>query len=93
MARPGTFRPGQSGNPSGRPKALKHVEEAAREHTPAAIATLAAIMQDDAQPAAARTHAAQILLDRGWGKARQPAELSGPEGKALPALYTLVISG
>ena len=86
------FQPGQSGNPTGRPKALKPVEDAAREHTAAAMATLAAIMQDAEQPSAARVRAAELLLDRAWGKPRQPAELSGPEGKALPALYTLVIS-
>jgi hypothetical protein len=57
------FKPGQSGNPGGRPRELKDVQEAAREHTTAAIQRLAYWMQSDnpkASPAAA-----QALLDRG----------------------------
>ncbi len=91
MARPGTFRPGQSGNPTGRPKALRAVEEAAREHTAAAMETLAAIMNDAAQPPAARVRAAELLLDRAWGKARQLVS-DADGGNLAPALYTVVIS-
>ena len=68
------FMPGQSGNPGGRPKALKAVEEAARAHTEAAISTLAAICQNTAAPEAARVAAANALLDRAWGKPRQHGE-------------------
>ena len=87
------FRPGQSDNPTGRPKALKPVEDAAREHTPAAMATLATIMEDDGQPAAARVRAAELLLDRAWGKPRQPSEMLGADVQPVtPAVYTVVIS-
>jgi len=68
------FQPGQSGNPGGRPKALKEVEEAARSHTAEAISTLAAICNNNDAPDAARIAAATALLDRGWGKPRQPTE-------------------
>lgn len=68
------FQPGQSGNPGGRPKALKAVEDAARTHTEEAIATLAAICRNKDAPEAARVAAANALLDRGWGKPRQPTE-------------------
>lgn len=71
------FVKGQSGNPGGRPKALKDVEEIARSHTPAAMQTLAAICVDPEQPGAARVSAANALLDRGWGKPSQPVEHSG----------------
>ena len=64
------FQPGRSGNPSGRSKAVKAVEDAACDHTAAAMATLAAIMQDAEQPSAARVRAAELLLDRAWGKSR-----------------------
>ena len=70
---------GRSGNPGGRPKALAAVMEAAKAHTAAAIETLAAIMADRRQPAAARIAAAVAILDRGWGKPRQPV---GAEGLA-----------
>ncbi len=68
MARPGTFQKGRSGNPGGRPKAVKDVEEAAREHTPLAMRTLAEICAEARAPAAARVAAASTLLDRAWGK-------------------------
>ena len=69
------WRPGQSGNPGGRPRELRAVQEAARAHTTEAIERLAYWMRSDdprASPAAA-----QALLDRGWGKPQQPVEHSG----------------
>ena len=80
------FQPGQSGNPGGRPKALKAVEEAARLHTEEAIATLAAICNNKDAPEAARVAAANALLDRAWGKPRQVSEPR--DGKEL---ITLVV--
>ena len=64
--RPGRFRPGQSGNPGGRPKEIGHVKELAREHTVAAVKTLAEIMGNTGEPAAARARAAEALLNRAW---------------------------
>ena len=81
MAKPGTFKPGQSGNPSGRPKEVGHIRDLARAHTESAIKTLVAINEDMAQPAPARVAAAQALLDRAWGKPSQAiggAEDLGP---------------
>ena len=68
------FQPGQSGNPGGRPKALKDVEEAARAHSEEAIVALAAICKNKDAPEAARVAAANALLDRAWGKPRQTIE-------------------
>ena len=68
------FKPGQSGNPSGRPKVLMEVVELAREHTPAAIVRLAKIVQNDDAPPAAQVAAATVLLERGWGKPVQPID-------------------
>lgn len=76
MARPGTFKPGQSGNPHGRPKELAHVKELARSYTAEAIKTLAGIMTNPDEPAAARVKASESLLDRAWGKAETTANVS-----------------
>ena len=79
----GRWQPGHSPNPSGRPKALIEVIELARKHTPEAIAALASIMNNKEAMDSARVKAAEVLLDRGWGKAPQhitiddqPAETS-----------------
>ena len=72
---PGKGRPfpkGVSGNPGGRPKVLGDVQELAREQSPEAINTLAKIMTDEKAPPAARVAAANVLLDRGYGKPTQP---------------------
>ena len=71
------FAKGQSGNPGGRPKALADVQEAARAHTADAIGTLAAICTDPKAPEASRVTAANLLLDRGWGRPTQPSQASG----------------
>ena len=65
------FRPGQSGNPGGRPKGSAEVRELARHHTVAAIEKLVAIMTAG-QSEQAQLLAANSLLDRGWGKPTQP---------------------
>lgn len=62
------FKPGASGNPSGRPKVPDGVKDLAKTYTEAAIATLGEIMSGEFQPAAARVKAAECLLDRAWGK-------------------------
>ena len=73
------IRPGQSGNPGGRPKGLIEVVTLARAQTRAAIRPLADIIQDG-QSEAAHIAAANALLDRGWGKPREPIELLDDPG-------------
>lgn len=68
------FEKGRSGNPGGRPKVVGEIRDLARAHTVAAIQTLVEIHEDKSAPPAARAHAANALLDRGWGRATQPVE-------------------
>jgi Mrp family chromosome partitioning ATPase len=64
-------------------KAASEIKALAKKHSKAAIKVLAAIMNQSDGPATARVSAAQALLDRGWGKAAQPA--AGEEG-GVPVL-------
>jgi hypothetical protein len=78
------------GRPKGaRNKATASVKAAAQKHTEAAIATLAAIMNDKTEGAPARVAAAREILDRGHGKA--PVSIMGAEDG--PAIETVVRFG
>jgi hypothetical protein len=56
------FKPGQSGNPGGRPKVLGDIQELARQKSPEAIATLANGHDEKAPPAArVATHMEPII--------------------------------
>lgn len=79
-ARPGAGR--RKGTPN---KATVIVKDAAQAFTDEALSTLAGIMKDCTQPAAARVAAANALLDRGHGKPKQSVEASGPDGAPLQA--------
>ena len=69
--------------PAKAPKAAAELRTMARSHSEAAIAVLAAVMNDTAATSASRVRAAETLLDRGWGRTVQAAEITGPEGKDL----------
>lgn len=62
------WRPGQSGNPGGRPKIVAEVVSLARQYAPEAIAKLVNLMRS-APKAETRLAAALALLDRGFGRA------------------------
>ena len=65
------FKKGQSGNPGGRPRVIAELRDLARQHAPAAIEELARLAVK-ARSETARIAAIKELLDRGYGKARQP---------------------
>ena len=66
------FKPGQSGNPSGRPKRTaeeKDALEQIRKLAPGVPELLKSIMQDAKASPAYRLKAAEMILDRAYGKA------------------------
>jgi hypothetical protein len=50
----------------------------AREHTEKALQVLAQILGDLEQPGAVRVRAAELLIERGWGKTPQQIVLTDP---------------
>jgi hypothetical protein len=78
-----SWKRGQSGNRSGRPKRpatieahkiIVDVKAAAREMTPEALSALRTVLNDTKAPPAARVGAATAVLDRGWGRPTQSIE-------------------
>lgn len=72
-----TFKPGQSGNPGGRPKADREVVALAREGSVRAIGRLIELIESENLRVA--VSAANSVLDRAFGKPTQP--ISGDEDK------------
>lgn len=73
------FQPGTTGNKGGRPKKTEEertLEQMCKDKTPDALGTILYIMQDGEQERA-RLAAAQYIIDRGWGRAKESVELSG----------------
>lgn len=80
------WKPGESGNPKGRPPGTD-ARDLARAHTDAAIGTLVKALRDHRLCVSA----AVALLDRGWGKPKETVEaahahlmLGGIDAPPLP---------
>jgi len=67
-----TWQKGQSGNPKGRKVEIREIKELAKLHTAASIKALVQGLKDE--NGRTRIAAAEVLLDRGWGKATQHIE-------------------
>ena len=82
------FKKGQSGNPGGRPKAIRDVVALAREHALAAIKTLANLLKH--KDARVQIEAARLILERGFGKAIQPVAI-GEERSPFLRIEQLIL--
>src|SRR5271167_919365 len=80
------WQKGQSGNPSGAPKRATEVALLARRYTLDAIRTLASLMLDENVKPRDRAYCADIILDRGLGKAPLTVKLEADEEAAREGL-------
>lgn len=71
------FKPGQSGNPGGKPKGLAEMQELCRGHTVECVQAILRVVRAKKTTSAAIVAGANSILDRGWGKATQPIESGG----------------
>jgi hypothetical protein len=72
------WKRGESGNPAGVPKAFKEMQRLARSHSTEAIDRLVEIMRNK-KAGNLSLKAAEILLDRAWG--RVPFAVAGEGGE------------
>ena len=72
-------------------KATADVKALAGNYTAQALETLASIMNDVEQSAAARVAAANSLLDRAHGKPRQELEHAGSEPEPLTVIIRKLV--
>jgi hypothetical protein len=76
------FKKGQSGNPRGRAVESDHgvdLRQYARIRSRRAIELIVAIMRDESNNASLRLRAAEIILDRAWGRPTQHVEQTSTE--------------
>lgn len=84
----GGKRPGAGRPPGALNKVTADIKALAQQHCEAAIIQLATILTTS-ESHQARIAAAKELLDRGYGKATQAVEMSGPEGGAIVTEFVL----
>lgn len=87
------FAKGKSGNPGGRPKLPEELKEAFKALAPKAVETLASIMSNDNAKDSDRVRAAEVILDRGYGKPKQQTELTGEDGNAIEIVKRIIVNG
>ena len=71
----GRFAPGVSGNPSGRPRIPAEFTELAQDYASDALMTVVKIYKAPDTKNTDRIRAAEIIMDRAWGKPSQSSLL------------------
>lgn len=85
------FQPGQSGNPSGRPKKDQAITAAALAHAEEALSVVVANMRHEDPKISQR--AAETILDRAYGKPPQSVDHgSDPDKPVIHEVRWLVVS-
>ena len=74
------FKPGNSGNPGGRPKIPEEVKTMARAASPKAMRALIAILDDENSRPPDIIRAAEAIINRAYGTPQQSIELTGVAG-------------
>lgn len=77
------FAPGNSANPGGRPKGLAELVRRETKDGAELVRFMLGVLRGRKQPLRYRLEAAAWLADRGFGKALQQLELSGPGAEPL----------
>jgi hypothetical protein len=77
------WKPGESGNPGGRPKAIYDIMRLARTKAPEALQTLYEIMTDKGASDRDRVAASIALLDRGCGRSPVPVLHKGADHEMM----------
>lgn len=65
------FKPGESGNPSGRPKVPKELVAICRDISPEVVQFWVTTMRNAEEKAADRLRASENIMERAYGKAAQ----------------------
>ncbi len=85
----GMFKPGQSGNPGGRPKEALGMRELARAHSAEAMDFLIETFRNSKSPLKYRISAALAVIERAYGKPIQPAKELGEKETYVEFLRAL----
>lgn len=91
MANVTSFKKGQSGNPSGRPKENLELQRICRTHGPDIVDFYLKVVKDKEQETSDRITAARLILEYGYGKPKQQTEIVG-ENEGPVRLIVEVIS-
>jgi len=67
------------------------LESLARDQTEAAINTIISIMKEVTVPAGVRLKAAELLLNRGWGKPKETHVVEDTEGRPLMRIVREIV--